>query len=129
MMNFNLIDNNVFLKTLYPSGISGKVFIGNFSFSIGNRVEIDLHTRELPERDVEKWGEKSVTYNTVVIHLTSNLLKDARIINPNLFEMCEVRLEQEPSGFVVISAFGKNWEFFVRADGFLFNKCSVYIDC
>lgn len=128
MIDFDCIDRNDFLKSLYPNGIDGDILVGLINFDIGNKVDFSLHTRIMPDKPIKKWGEQGVSYNTIVFHFTSNLLKEARVLNPNLFKGCDISFCAEKSRDVVVKAAGENWEFFVKAGGILFDRCTVYMN-
>ncbi|PHM73265.1 hypothetical protein [Xenorhabdus cabanillasii] len=63
------IDSNLFLKELFPLGLTGDVFLGQIGFDIQGRISLNINTKQRPEKEIIKWGVWGKDYDVIVIKL------------------------------------------------------------
>ena len=90
----DIIDNNYFLKQLYPNGIK-EFCLSHINIDCFKNVDLVLQTREKPHIEVKKWGKWGVNHNIITHTITNNIIKDINISNwgKSKFENCECSIE------------------------------------
>ncbi|ENX63761.1 MULTISPECIES: hypothetical protein [Acinetobacter] len=122
-----MIDNNIFLKKLYPSGIVFPVRIGRFSVDLSGYCDIDFHVSERPGIDIKKYGLWGEDYNTVVIKLKGRLVGSIYIENWIKNSFGELVFEDKGKYFV-LKVHKDDFVFSIEIEGLIFQELSVYFD-
>lgn len=121
------INSNIFLKRLFPNGLTEPVFIGQIGFDVEGRMSVNIHTKQKPAIEVDKWGTWGVDYNVVVIKL-NGLCRDSAILkNWKNADYAPLTIIDNIETFM-ISQMGSNWSIELECDAFIFNGCSIYTD-
>ncbi|MFK3796311.1 hypothetical protein [Pseudomonas sp. NPDC088444] len=123
----DLIDNNLFLKKLYPNGLSEQVFIGQFGLDVEGRFYLNIHTRQSPQFKIEKWGEQGRDYDVIVIKLIGTYLTE--FSTKNWFNVSYAPLHASSnSNTISLASTEANWEFHATFKSLSFQSCSTYCE-
>ncbi|MDH0562258.1 hypothetical protein [Acinetobacter courvalinii] len=122
-----MIDNNIFLKKLYPYGIVFPVRVGHFSVDLSGYCDIDFHVNERPNVDIKKYGLWGEDYNTVVIKFKARLVGSISIENWIKNSFGELVFENIGKYFV-LKVHKDDFVFSVEIDGLIFQELSVYFN-
>ena len=76
----DIIDNNLFLKKLYPDGLFN-FYIGKIELNTFNRLTIVFHLREKPAINIAKWGEWGKEYDIITAEFIGSDVKKIQINN------------------------------------------------
>jgi hypothetical protein len=118
------IDNNLFLKKIFPEGI-GDALIGQFGLDRG-RFSVNIHTHAKPAKETHKWGIWGKNYNVIVIELLGEGLTQIEIQNWDKFESMLIHCDKNEDD-ITISSGRDDWAFKVCCKSLTFQKCSTYI--
>lgn len=121
------IDNNLFLKKLFPAGLNGDALIGQVGLSLGNRLLINIHTKQQPTVEVSKWGKWSQDYDVIVIELLGLCGELVSITNWKDVAYGKI-LTKEENRKLFISQSTDICKVEIECDGLIFQRCTTYID-
>ncbi len=124
----DVIDNNYFVKEIYPDGIKN-FFLGNVRLGIDKSITLNIHSKDQPKINVEKWGKWGVNFNIVVIELSAFLIKSCKIIDWQDIEKPNYTLiiregRQEKYNVKLTNEF---LEVTFETHSLTFQRCSTYI--
>ncbi|MDH7461386.1 hypothetical protein QEG73_08845 [Chitinophagaceae bacterium 26-R-25] len=122
-----LVYSNIFLKRLFPAGISEPVFIGQINFDVGPRMSVHIHTKQRPAIEIDKWGKWGVDYDIVVIHLHGFCRGLACLKNWKNADYAPLIVTGNAET-LTISQRGTNWSIELECESLIFNGCSTYIN-
>jgi len=125
----NIIDTihpNQFLKSLYPKGLVDPVLIGHLGFDLGNNFSLNIHTKQLPDREVVKWGQSGRDYDVVVVVLLGSLISDITISNWGNVDYASLFCWQTNDGFFLESS-RDGWHIAFSYDVLVFQECRTYL--
>jgi hypothetical protein len=118
------IDNNTFLKSIFPAGIE-EGLIGQFGLDQG-RFSINIHTKTKPAKPVAKWGVWGEDYNVIVIEMLGTGLMQIDIQNWDKYESASITCKKNEMELQL--TYGANdWALRLKCRGLAFQKCSTYI--
>ncbi|WP_261091890.1 immunity 50 family protein [Serratia quinivorans] len=123
----NFIRRNNFLLTLFPSGFTDPVFLGQINLDVQGRLSINIHTQQKPELEVGKWGVWGTDYDVIVINIKGTGCKDINIANWKSVSYEKLTI-LDLDGKRYIHQKGYDWEVKLEFDDFIFQDCSTYID-
>lgn len=124
-MNLDKIDNNFFLKKMFPNGILEFIMLGRFSIDISGYCDIDLHIKQMPEISLSKYGLWGKDFNVIVLKLKGRIYGDV-IIN-NWLHNDFVKLDvQEFDNFFTLRAEKDDFKFYIEINGLIFQEISTY---
>ncbi|MFY1663990.1 hypothetical protein [Pseudomonas sp. Pseu.R1] len=119
------VDNNIFLKSIFPSGV-GDVLVGQFGLDQG-QFSLNIHVFKKPFKEVAKWGVWGVNYDAIVIKLLGAGVSDIKIDNWNGFVpaplKCWVRGDR-----LFLSCQTEEQVFEISCFGLAFQSGSTYIN-
>lgn len=121
------IRRNEFLDKIFPGGLIGDVYIGQIKLDVEGRISLNIHTRQKPALDVNKWGRWGTDYNIIVVELHGSGCSDITIRNWKMASFGELHFIVQ-YGQKYLHQKGSDWEIFFDFDDFIFQRCSVYID-
>ncbi|MFJ7888348.1 hypothetical protein ACIQYL_09690 [Lysinibacillus xylanilyticus] len=122
-----LINTNVFLKRLFPNGLTEPVYIGQIGFDVEGRMSVNIHTKQKTAIEVSKWGNWGVDYNVIVIKLNGLCRDSASLKNWKNAGYEKLTIDKNIETFI-ISQQGSNWSIELECDALIFNECSIYTD-
>jgi hypothetical protein len=67
-----LIYHDLFLKRLYPEGLSNIVGVGQFCLKDAGTFSMSIHTRKKPALEIPKCGIYGDSYDVVVLNLSGS---------------------------------------------------------
>jgi hypothetical protein len=118
------IDNNTFLKSIFPAGIE-EGLIGQFGLDQG-RFSIKIHTKTKPAKLVAKWGVWGEDYDVIVIEMLGTGLMQIDIQNWDKYEIASITCKKNEMELQL--TYGANdWAFRLKCRGLAFQKCNTYI--
>jgi len=127
-MDIIKILGNVFLEKIFPNGLVDPVFIGQIGFDVDGRISLNIHTKQKPSIETEKWGVWGKNYNVIVIKL-NGICKDSAIIkNWKKAEYAPLSIGNNGET-LIISQMGQDWNIELECIALIFNGCSTYIEC
>lgn len=122
----DMIDRNLFLKKLFPDGLAGPVYIGQFGLDVAGRFSMNIHTRQKPAVEIEKWGMHGCHYDVIVIQLLGSEARNINIENWINAEYAFFDFSKQNES-IHIRAQEANWAFAVTVGNLGFQGCSTYI--
>jgi hypothetical protein len=131
----DIIDNNYFLKQLYPNGLQ-KMCLSHIKVDCFKNIAITLQTTENPNIEIKKWGQWGANYNVIAIDITSNMMDDFYISNwgKSKLENCECKIElfkeNENSHFnniYNVIFYTEDWNVKISTKSFTYQESRVYI--
>ena len=129
----DLVSRNHFVKKLFPDGLTENVFIGQIAFDVGGRFNFNIHTKQKPVMEVEKWGLWGKDYNVIVIKLNGNIssvkLKNWQDADYSSLIIDSDSHEHSDSDNVIIHQVGETWNIKIECCKYIiFNSCDTYFD-
>lgn len=130
LINMELIEmlqNNLFLKQLYPKGIKD-FFLSKIELNYFNKATIILNCKNKPEIEVKKWGVWEKNFNGISIEFSIQFIKRMSIINweNNIGLNCNCVVKKED--FIDVKFYGNDWEIsFLTNNGMLFQSANPYL--
>jgi hypothetical protein len=125
----NIIDAihpNQFLKSLYPQGLANPILIGHLGFDLGNNFSLNLHTKQLPNKEIAKWGQSGRDYDVVVISLLGSLISDISISNWGSVDFAPLVCSIKNDGYFLESS-REDWHVSFSFDVLIFQECRTYL--
>jgi hypothetical protein len=131
----NIIYNNIFIKQLYPDGIS-KLALTNLRFDCFGNIELTLQIQKKPNIDVTKWGKWEKDFNIVALKITSNMLENIDIVNwKNVkLEECDYKITllkeditNSINNLYNIIFYKEDWQVILTTKSLLYQEANVYI--
>jgi hypothetical protein len=123
----DLIDSNLFLKKLFPDGLRGPVYLGQFGLDVAGRFSMNIHTKQKPAIEVSKWGLYGQSYDVIVIELLGCGARNISIENWINADFALFDFSKEGDN-IRINAREADWSFGATVENFHFQRCSTYID-
>jgi len=123
----DFIRRSEFLDKIFPDGLDRDVHIGQINLDMEGRISLNLHTRQKPAVEVNKWGRWGTDYNIIVVELNGTGCSDIAIRNWKLASFGEIHFIIQ-DGQKVLHQKGGDWEINFDFDDFIFQRCSVYIE-
>lgn len=125
----NYIQRNYFLKNLFSEGLNSQLFLGKLELRIDDRVYLNIHTKQKPENEIQKWGVWGVNYNVIVIELLGQFLKDVEVKNWQNISTSECELVVGIEDEIISLQFkGEKWKIKLKLGSLIFQRCSTYLD-
>ncbi|KMW73075.1 hypothetical protein TI10_11535 [Photorhabdus luminescens subsp. luminescens] len=121
------IDSNLFLKELFPLGLTEDVFLGQIGFDVEGRISLNIHTKQRPEKEIVKWGVWGKDYDVIVIKLLGRGGKSVNIKNLKNINYSPLFIAQHNDGYI-IKQVSDSWSVEFDFDIMIFQRCNVYID-
>lgn len=125
-MNIDKIDNNVFLKKVFPAGLTETILLGKFSIDLSGYCNIDFHVRQEPKIKLNKFGNWNEDFNIVVLKLKGKIYGSILInkwLNNDFVEL----IFEEFDDYFVMRAEKNDFKFYVELEGLIFQELSAYI--
>ena len=119
------IDNNIFLKKLFPDGLTDPLFLGQIGFDVVGGLSLNLHTKQKPSIVIVKWGEWGKDYCVIVIKLQGMCGDSAILKNWKAADYAHLTIVDNIETFT-ISQTGSNWSIELDCETFIFQGCSTY---
>lgn len=123
----DMIDGNLFLKKLFPDGLAGPLYLGQFGLEGAGRFSMNIHTRQRPAIEVAKWGIYGKHYDVIVIELLGCGVKNVSIENWINADYAVFDFSKKGQD-IRIAASGAEWAFEATVASFNFQRCSTYIN-
>lgn len=123
----DMIDRNLFLKKLFPSGLAGPVYIGQFGLNVAGRFSLNIHTRQKPALEIAKWGTYGRDYEVIVIELLGSGARNINIENWINADYAYFDFSKQNES-IHIRAQQANWTFAVTVGNLGFQGCSTYLE-
>ena len=123
---FDFISGNPFLTKLFPEGLTGDVLLGQLSFSVKGRMDLNIHTQQKPAMETAKWGTWGKEYNVIVLRLSGYGGKYLHIENWWHADFAPVNYIQE-NGISLLTQSGDNWSIKMDVDDMILQSCSTYL--
>jgi len=120
------INNNMFLKTLFPEGLTEKILIGQIGYDVEGRFSINLHTMQKPSIEVKRWGSYGRDYDVIVIKLLGSNVSDFSVTHWREICYSHIRLIKTDN-LLKLSAAEENWAFHAVFETIGFQECSTYL--
>lgn len=129
MLNLiDCIDSNIFLKKLFPNGITNnEVMIGKFSIDLSMNCDLHFHVRQKPDIEVHKFGTWGKDYNIVVIRILGAISEEAQIQNWRSTDFQELKIVKNEDNYI-LSTSNEKFNFSVMIKWLTFQSISVYLD-
>lgn len=136
-VQLNTIDyiyNDIFLKELFPEGLNQNVYLGQIVLGVSGRLEIAIHTKQRPAKEIEKWGVWGKDYNVIVIYLSGTSLGVLQLENWEKVDygFLSISHDQVANGQIphifTLLHIGEDWSIKIQSQGFGFGRCSTYFD-
>lgn len=127
MKVIDLIHRNLFLKKLFPEGLSKFVYIGPLGLSEAGSFTMSIHTRQKPAIEIAKWGKHGCDYDVIAIQLSGSGATSINIENWINAGFAFFDFSQEGES-INISARESSWAFELAVGTLIFQGCSVYIE-
>lgn len=127
-MNFlDALDNNIFLQRLFPAGLTENVYLGQIQFDVEGRFSINIHTRQKPAMEIDKWGAWGSAYNVIVIKISGVGCRNVNLRNwmEGKYSRLDFLVNDEKYAIVQNE---EDWSIYLEYDHLLFQKCAVYMD-
>ena len=113
------ISNNLFLKKLFPDGLSEPIYLGQIRFDVEGRLTLNFHTKKKPSVEIAKWGTWGKDYNVIVITV-NGLCRDSAILkNIKDADYAQLIIADSTDTFT-ISQVGSNWSIEIECTTFIF---------
>lgn len=128
MKLLDIIENNTFIKKLYPYDIND-FFIPQINISSFNAgyTTFFLHIKEKPAIKINKKGDWGSDYLVVVLELSANLT-EINITNICNFKYEKIHIENKDN-ILILTQEGNNFSFNCKIDGkFYFQGLSTYME-
>lgn len=124
----DIIENNKFLKQLYPNGIFN-FFVGQCNLDFNDRMRLVLHVRDSPNLEVKKWGKWNENYNIITLELTGALIKGLNVDNwqNNILQKCDFYFKDLGKGTSMLKFYGENWSLEIKLGSLIYQRSSTYI--
>ena len=125
----NVIDNNLFLKKLYPNGLFN-FYIGRIELSTFNRLTIVFHLREKPAINIVKWGEWGKEYNIITTELIGSDIKKIQINNwqNNNQDVCNCKITKIIGDYISLIFSGRDWSVEFILKSLLLQRNTIYLE-
>lgn len=123
----DLIHRNLFLKKIFPDGLSTDVYIGPFELREAGGFSMSIHTRQKPAIPIAKWGEHGSNYDVITIQLSGNGATRVNIDNWENAKFALFIFTQEDES-IHITANEADWTFDIVVETLIFQGCSTYIE-
>lgn len=123
----DMIDGNLFLKRIFPDGLKGSMYIGQFGLNVAGQFGLNIHTRQKPVFEIPKWGVYGESYDVLVIELLGSGAKNIKIENWINADFADFNFSKK-GGDICISASEADWGFEAIVERLNFQRCSTYID-
>jgi hypothetical protein len=120
------INNNMFLKTLFPEGLTEKILIGQIAFDVEGRFSINLHTMQKPSIEVKKWGSYGRDYDVIVIKLLGSNVSAFSVTHWREVSYSDICLIKTDT-LLELSAAEENWAVHAVFETLGFQECSTYL--
>lgn len=118
------IDNNLFLKKIFPEGIKN-FLIGQFSLDQG-QFTLKIHTRLKPAVETAKWGSWGKNYDVIVLEMIGVGIREVEINNWNGFDFAEATCSRQGNN-LLIELSGIDWSFTLSCLALTYQRGSTYI--
>jgi len=129
-MDITRMVDNVFLTKLFPDGLTDPVCLGQILFGLQGRfyLNLNIHIKQKPSIEVDKWGEWGKDYNVIVIRLNGTC-KDSAIKNWGNADYAPISIDTR-GDTLVISQTGFDWsiELICCCSGFILDGFEAYYD-
>lgn len=123
----DLIYHDIFLRKLYPEGLSNFLHIGEFRLKEAGTFELSIHTKQKPALEISKWGVYGKNFDVVVINLSGSGARNINIANwiNAGFTFFDFSKEDEN---IRMKAQETVWTFDIEVASLSFQNCSTYIE-
>ena len=125
-----LIANNVFLKQLFPKGLTEPVFVGQIQLDDTGGMYLGIHTKQKPAIEVSKWGFWNKNYEVIVIKLFArcqNLTLNNWIDNEyGELHIQEISKSESSAKAFLLSHFSEKSSIELECGILIFQGCSTY---
>jgi hypothetical protein len=125
-MNIDKLDNNIFLKKLFPNGIVSPMLIGRFNLDLSGYCDIDIHVKQEPALNLKKYGNWGEDFNVIVLKLKGKVCGDILITNWSKNEFVDLEFAELNKGWI-LKAQKNDFKFYTELDGLIFQEISVYL--
>jgi hypothetical protein len=126
------INNNFFLKKLFPNGLKN-FYLGQLHLNFYDQININLHCASKPDIEIAKYGIWGKDYNIIVIELTAQFIKKLNVVNwqnnniqslSDYFCECEVNKKENDCYSFVFK--GNNWTVEIESNFLNYQGNSIY---
>ncbi|MCC8466700.1 hypothetical protein [Photorhabdus bodei] len=123
----DFISRNIFLKQIFPNGLTESVLLGQIGLNVGGQLSLNIHTQQKPEQEVSKWGIWGKNYNVIVIRLLglggeNVIINGCKKINYGKINVIK------GDNRTFITQTGDEWFIEIDVDHLIFQGCDTYID-
>ena len=123
------INRNLFLTKLFPNGITEPVYLGQIRFSEEGRLNLNIHIKQKPFIEIEKWGTWGSDYNVIVVKLNGICRGSSTIRNWENADYAHLTIiDIDNTNTFTISQMCSNWSIEIECLLLVFHKCSTYYE-
>lgn len=126
MKLLDIVREKHFLSKLFPTGLTGEVYLGQLSQDVTGRISITIHTKQKPAIEIEKWGVWGKRYNVIAIELMGTGCGDVAIKNWTNVNYSLVDVKEE-NNRKVLRQEGSDWSISLEFEDFMLQGCSTYL--
>lgn len=121
-----VFDENKFVSSLFPKGLTDKVRVMRLNFNAKNNLDISVHIDEKPDIDVKKWGEWGVDYNSIILEgffcdVNKAMINNWTPLNEGIFSL------KKEDGFFIFDFKSDTGNFYIVFEHIIFQKAHVYL--
>lgn len=120
------VSRNHFLKDIYPNGLTKDVLIGDISFHPAGRFSLELHAKQIPAKEVLRWGVWGKEFNVVVICLEGRFVDSVEISDWEKVDFAPLICAAAEERYLVTSS-GSDWKIEFRFHSLVFQNCKTYL--
>jgi hypothetical protein len=120
------INRNLFLKNLFPDGLTEDVLRGQLELKSSGTFGLNIHTFQQPSQEIKKWGVRGQDYEVIVIKLLGSGIADIGIKNWKNITYAKLDCQIENS-WIHLSSSGQFWEVGIYCQSLTFQGCETYL--
>jgi len=118
------IDNNIFLKKIFPYGVHS-FLVGQFALDQG-QFSINIHIKSKPAIEILKWGTWGEHYDVIVFEMIGVGIRKIEINNWNGFDFAEATCTEQDNE-LTIELSGADWSFSISCLALTYQRGNTYI--